>query len=180
MPLPRAKDDGSGGAPVLDIMKARVRLFDVEEYTEPFTVERKSDSATFTLDPQFKCSVEVVDDYDDGSDNGAKFFESFKYKQAKDGSWHNQENSKLGMLTKAVKPGYFDDESIPALTAEDLEGFEMHCRVKPKKNPNTGKIIGSTIDWETMKPLPAAKVAASSAATEEPDLDESDFDDLPF
>jgi len=98
MPLPRAKDDGSGGAPVLDIMKARVRLFDVEEYTEPFTVERKSDGATFTLNPQFKCSVEVVDDYDDGTDNGAKFFESFKYKQAKDGSWHTRRIASLECL----------------------------------------------------------------------------------
>jgi hypothetical protein len=35
-----------------------------------------------------------------------------------------------------------------------------------------------------MKPLPAssatAKVAAASSATEEPEIDESDFDDLPF
>jgi hypothetical protein len=149
MPLPRKKDDGTGGAPVLDIMKARVKLLDVEEYTEPFTVTRKSDGATFTLDPQFKCTVEVIDYYDEGRDNCEKFFESFRYKQTKEGVWHNQENSKLGMLTKAVKPGYFDDESIPALTKGDLEGFEMHCRVKPKKNPNSGKIIGSTIDWET-------------------------------
>jgi hypothetical protein len=180
MPLPRKKDDGTGGAPVLDIMKARVRLFDVEEYTEPFAVERKSDGATFTLDPQFKCTVEVIDDYDDGTANGATFFESFRYKQTKDGEWINQENSKLGMLTKARKPGYFDDESIPALTKEDLEDFEMHCRIKPKKNPNTGKVIGSTIDWETMKPLPTQKVAASSSASEEPGIDDPDWEDIPF
>jgi hypothetical protein len=175
MPLPRSKDDGTGRAPVLDIMKARVKLTDVVEHTEPFTVTRKSDNATFTLDPQFKCTVEVIDDYDDGADNGETFFESFKYKQTKDGEWINQENSKLGMLTKAAKPGYFDDESIPALTAEDLEGFEMHCRVKPKKNPNTGKIVGSTIDWETMKPLPTQKVATAVAGEDE-DWD----DDIPF
>jgi hypothetical protein len=78
------------------------------------------------------------------------------------------------MLTKAAKPGYFDDESIPALTAEDLEGFEMHCRVKPKKNPNTGKITGSTIDWETMKPLPTQKVATAVAGEDE------DWNDIPF
>jgi hypothetical protein len=184
MPLPRRKDDGTGAAPVLDIMKARVKLLNVEEHVEPFTVTRKSDGAAFTLDPQFKCTVEVIDDFDDGAGNGAKFFESFKYKEDKDehgnktGKWINQDNSKLGMLTQAIKPGYFDDESIPALTAEDLEGFEMHCRVKPKKNPNTGKIIGSTIDWETMKPLRAQKVAAT--VDEEPEIDESDFEDLPF
>ena len=165
---------GSSGAPVLNLLRAHVKLTDVEEYTEPFTVERKSDGATFTLDPQFKCTVEVVDDYDDGRANGTTFFESFRYKQTKDGEWINQENSKLGMLTKAVKPDYFDDESIPALTEDDLEGFEMHCRVKPKKNPNTGKIIGSTIDWETMKPLPTQKVVASAAAQED-----EDWDDIP-
>jgi hypothetical protein len=51
MPLPRKKDNGSNGAPVLDILRAHVKLTDVEEYTEPFTVTRKSDGAEFTLDP---------------------------------------------------------------------------------------------------------------------------------
>jgi hypothetical protein len=171
MPLPRRKEDGSFGAPVLDIMKARVKLFDVEEKTEPWTVERKSDGAQFTLDPQFKCSVEIVDDYDGGRDNGVMFFESFKYKQSKDGQWINQSNSKLGMLTEVVKPGYFEDESIPALTVEDLEGFELHCRIKPKKNPNTGAVTGSTIDWETMRPV-------SSRA--EVTVEEDDFSDIPL
>jgi hypothetical protein len=176
MPLPRRKDDGTGGAPVLDIMKAHVRLFDVEEHTEPFTVTRKSDGSTFTLDPQFKCTVKVIDDYDEGTDNGATFFEQFKYKWvAKNEQWENTENSKLGVLTKVIKPGYFDDLSIPALEAKDLEGFEMHCRVKPKKHPTTGKVLGSTIDWETMKPLPTkAKVVAAAAEEDEY------FSDIPF
>jgi hypothetical protein len=103
MPLPRKKDDGATGAPVLNILRAHVRLSDVEEYTEPFTVSRKSDGAEFTLDPQFKCVVEVVDDGEDGSDNGTKFFESFKYKNTqkdKSGEWINKDNSKLGMLTQ--------------------------------------------------------------------------------
>jgi hypothetical protein len=66
------------------------------------------------------------------------------------------------MLTKVVKPAYFEDAAIPDLTAGDLEGFEMLCRVKPKKNPNTGAIIGSTIDWETMQPLPRREAAATA------------------
>src|SRR5215218_5570529 len=126
MPLPRKKDaGGSSGAPVLDLLNAHVRLLDVEEYTEPFTVTRKSDGATFTLDPQFKCSVEVVDDGQGGASgaNGATFFESFRYKRNKDGEWINQDNSKLGMLTEVVKPGYYDDDTIPDLTEDDLEGF---------------------------------------------------------
>jgi len=174
MPLPRRKDDGRGGAPVLDIMKARVgELSDVEEHVEPFSVSRKSDGATFTLDPQFKCTVEIVDDYDDGTNNGATFFESFKYKQANDGRWENQENGKLGMLAKAITPGYFEDESIPELTEEDLEGFEMHCRIKPKKNPSTGAVADSTIDWETMQALPKKTTGAAAAEEDE------DFSDLP-
>jgi len=175
MPLPRKKDDGSSGAPVLNIPNAHVRLIDVEEYVEPFTVTRKTSGATFTLDPQFKCTVEVIDDGRDGSDNGKKFFEGFRYKQDKDGVWHNQENSKLGALTKVVKPGYFDDDSIPELGEEDLEGFEMNCRIKPKKNPSTGAVIGSTIDWETMNVLPT-KEKVAAVATEE----DEDFSDLPF
>jgi hypothetical protein len=178
MPLPRKKDDGTNGAPVLDILRAHVRLVDVEEYTEPFTVTRKSDGATFALDPQFKCSVEIVDDSEDGSDNGETFFESFKYKNTekdKSGEWTNKENSKLGMLTKVVKPDYFDDESIPELEASDLEGFEMICQVKPKTNPDSGKVLGSMIDWESMKAVPTKAVVAAVAAEEE-----EDFDSIPF
>jgi len=178
MPLPRRKDDGSNGAPVLNILRAHVRLIDVEEYTEPFSVTRKSDNATFMLDPQFKCTVEIVDDGEDGSDNGETFFESFKYKNTKkdkSGEWEDKENSKLGMLTKVVKPRYFEDDSIPELAEEDLEDFEFICQVKPKKNPDTGKVLGSTIDWESMKPLPQ-KAALTAVAAEE----EEDWENMPF
>jgi hypothetical protein len=181
MPLPRKKDDGSSGAPVLDILRAHVRLIDVEEHIEPFTVSRKSDGAEFMLDPQFKCTVEVVDDGEDGSDNGVKFYESFKYKNTekdKSGEWINKENSKLGMLTKVVKPNYFEDPSIPELSEEDLEGFELICQIKPKRNPDTGRVLGSQIDWESMKPLPQKPVAV--APVEVDDDPEGDFDDIPF
>ncbi len=174
MPLPRKKDAGGSGAPVLNLLRAHVRLTDVEEHIEPYTITRKSDSATFTLDPQFSCTVEVVDDGQGGSDNGAKFFEGFRYKQGKDGEWFNQKNSKLGALTEVVKPGYFDDDTIPALEASDLEGFEMLCRIKPKKSPS-GAVTGSTIEWDTMQTLPArAKVAAIA------DEEDEDFSDIPF
>jgi hypothetical protein len=178
MPLPRKKDDGSSGAPVLTIPTAHVRLMDVEEHIEPYTVTRKSDGAEFTYDPDFKCTVEVIDDGRDGDDNGVTFFEKFKYKNTKkdkSGEWINQDNSKLGALTEVVKPGYFEDDSIPDLDAEDLEGFEMLCRIKPKKNPSTGAVSGSTIDWETMQPLPK-KEAVTAATVEE----EDDFSDIPF
>jgi hypothetical protein len=176
MPLPRKKDDGSNGAPVLNILQAHVKLLDVEEFTAPYAVTRKADNAQFTLDPGFKCTVEVVDDNRDGTDNGAKFFENFKYKLDSSGTWVNKENSKLGMLTNVVKPGYFEDDTIPELSASDLEGFEMLCRIKPKKNPTTGQVTGSTIDWETMERLRKKPVAA----VPEPGEDESDFEDVPF
>jgi hypothetical protein len=194
MPLPRKKDAGGAGAPVLNILSAHVKLFDVEEHTEPYTVSRKADGSQFTLDPGFKCTVEVIDDNLDGSDNGARFFETFKYKQHTPArcklspdkrrveieetgppAWVNKENSKLGMLTNVVKPGYFDDDSIPEISEEDLEGFEMMCRIKPKKNPTNGAITGSTIDWETMRPLPTKAKAAAVVAEED-----ADFDDIPF
>ena len=57
------------------------------------------------------------------------------------------------MLTNVVKPGYFEEPPSPISTAEDLEGFEMLCRIKPKKNP-PGSDIGSTIEWDTMQALP--------------------------
>jgi len=177
MPLPRKKDDGSTGAPVLNILRAHVRLTDVEEHIEPFVVTRKSDGAEFTYDPQFSCTVEVIDDGAVGTDNGAKFFEKFKYKKDKNGEWHNQENSKLGSLAEVVKPGYFEDDSIADLTADDLEGFEMLCRIKPKKN-QSGVITGSTIEWDTMQPLPSkAKEKVAAVVAEEED---DNFNDIPF
>jgi hypothetical protein len=129
------KDDGLSGAPVLDLMKCRVRLFDVIEHTEPYTVTKKSTGAEYQLDPQFECTVEILNDYEDGSANGTKFYEGFRYTLDKDGEWHNNSNSKLGQLTQVVKPGYFDDHFIAPLSADDLEGFEMICRIEPKKNP---------------------------------------------
>jgi hypothetical protein len=181
MPLPRKKDEGGAGAPVLNILSAHVKLVDVEEHTKPYTVTRKSDGTEFTLDPAFNCTVEIIDDNRDGSDNGAKFFEAFKYKNSekdKSGDWINSQNSKLGALSEVIKPGYFDDPTIPELTADDLEGFEMFCRVKPEKNPNTGAVIGSTIDWETMQPLPRRE--AASVAQVEADDPEDDFEVIPL
>jgi len=174
MPLPRKKDAGGTGAPVLNILRAHVRLTDVEEHTEPYTVTRKSDGATFQFDPDFSCTVEAVDDGQDGSDNGVTFFERFRYKQDEDGGWFNQKNSKLGALSEEVKPGYFDDDTIPALETSDLEDFEMLCRIKPKKN-TSGQVTGSTIEWDTMQALP--KKPGETAATSE---EETDFSDIPF
>jgi hypothetical protein len=184
MPLPRRRDAGSSGAPVLNLPHARVRLLSVEEHTEPRQVTRKADGAKFTLDPQFNVTVEVIDDGNDGTDNGARFYEGFRYKQDDNGEWFLQENSKLGALASIVKPGYFDDPSIPELTASDLTGFEMLCRVKPKKNPTTGIVIGSTIDWETMLRAPEDKVGSFSSksreSSAESSADESDWEDIPF
>lgn len=186
MPLPRRKDEGGAKAPVLDILTARVRLTEVEEKSEPYTVTRKADGAAFTLDPGFNCRVEVLDDGDDGSDNGAVFFEMFKYKQDKNGAWFNNSNSKLGKLTEVVKPGYFEDTSIADLTEDDLEDFEMLCRIKPKKNPQSGQIVGSTIDWETMRPVrdgggkPERATVPDDGDGGVREVNEEDFDDLPF
>jgi hypothetical protein len=177
MSLPRRKDAGSSGAPVLNILRAHVKLIDVEEYTEPYTKTRKSDGATFTLDPQFSCTVEVIDDGQGGDNNGARFFEGFRYKQDKNSEWFNQEYSKLGMLTNVVKRGYFEDLAIPDLEAEDLEGFEMLCRIKPKKN-SSGQTTGSTIEWDTMQALPKKPAAPAPAETE--DDPEDGFSDIPF
>lgn len=185
MPLPRQTDDGSGGAPVLDILRAHVRLFDVEEHEKPYTVTRKSDGAEFQKDPGFTCTVEVLDDGSDQSDRGVTFFENFRYKNTKkdkSGDWINKENSKLGQLTNVVKPGYFEDESIPDLTAADLEDFELICRLKPRKDPSSGKIRGTTIDWETMQAVPKEPMAVVSETAQEAgkDDDEDIFDDIPF
>ena len=155
-----------------------MRLLDVVEHVEPYTVTRKKDGAEFSYDPDFKCTVEVVDDGADGTDNGTKFFERFRYKMDKSGAWHNQENSKLGMLAKVVKQGYFEDPSIPELEAEDLEGFEMMCSIKPSRNLN-GVVVGSSVEWDTMRPVRKLTTVPDQGPPEM-DEEEEDFDSIPF
>ncbi len=61
--------------------------------------------------------------------------------------------------------------SVVTLTAEDLEAFEMRCRIKPKKNPQTGQVLGSTVDWETMRRLPeTGKPVASPVPAGDPSV----------
>ena len=113
-----------------------------------------------------------MDDYGDGSFNGATFFESFRYKYNKrEQRWENAENSKLGALTEVRKPRYFEDASIPDLTEDDLEEFELECRVKPRKTPD-GRVTGSTIAWETMRPVQTAKAKARAMSQAEAEEDD--------
>jgi hypothetical protein len=179
MPKPRQKDDGGSGAPILDILSAHVRLEDVAEYEEPYEVTRERDGATFKLDPGFNCKVVVVAGHDaDGEDaKDETFFEKFRYSNTekdKTGEWILKENSKLGRLAKVVHPDYFTDDSVPDLSEEDLKGFEFLCSIVPKKVPDTGKVIGSMIAWESIRRLPA-RVGAPSG-----EIDEGDFEDIPF
>jgi hypothetical protein len=180
MPKPRQKDDGTSGAPVLDILSAHVRLEDVTEHEEPYETTRERDGATFRYDPGFNCKVVIVRGHDsEGEDaKGETFFEKFRYantKKDKSGEWILKENSKLGKLAKVVNTDYFEDESIEDLSEEDLEGFEFVCSIIPKKIPDSGKVIGSTIAWESMRRLPA-KVGPSGAV----EVEEEDFEDIPF
>jgi hypothetical protein len=175
MPLPRRKESGASAAPVLNLLRARVKLVDVEEYETPRQVTRKSDGATFWLDPQFSCTVVVVDDGQDGRDNSAKFYESFRYKEDPEtGEWTLRQYSKLGALAQVLRPNYFEDPTIPELTAEDLEGAEIVCRIKPKKNAS-GQVTGSMIEWDSMSPAPKRE---ASENLDEEELE--DWEQIPF
>jgi hypothetical protein len=76
-----------------------------------------------------------------------------------------------------VHPDYFSNDNVPDLSEEDLEDFEFVCSVVPKKVPDSGKVVGSTIAWESMRRLPAQKVGPSGAA---PGVEEEDFSDIPI
>jgi hypothetical protein len=149
-------------------------LIDVEEHVEPYTITRKSDKATFTLDPQFSCTIEVIDDGRAVITTAQSSSKASATSKEKTASGSNQENSKLGMLTNVVKPSYFEDPSIPELEASDLEDFELMGRIKSKKNPS-GQATGSTIEWDTMQAL-LTKEKVVPAAVEE----EDGFSDISF
>jgi hypothetical protein len=175
MPLPRRKESGATAAPILNLLRARIKLVDVEEYETPRQVTRRSDNATFTLDPQFSCTVEVLDDGENGDYNGSRFFESFRYKQDPEtGEWILRQYSKLGVLAEIVRPGYFDDEDLESLSEYDLEGFQLLARIKPKKN-SAGKAVGSILEWDSLSAVPT-RTTSSKAEQEEIE----DWEGLPF
>jgi hypothetical protein len=140
-------------APVIDLPQAKVKILEAELHPEPYEVTSAA-GATFTIDPNLNCKIEIVDDLDEGDHDGAKFYDSFKlkYDDAED-AWTVRDGTKLGALAKARYGNDFF-ESDEAFDEDDMVGFVFMAKVEPKTNFSTGKVTGSTLSWETIMRIP--------------------------
>lgn len=180
MPLKKAQKKEST-APVLDIPVAQVKIQSAELYEEPREITTEAGS-TFTVDPNFNCLIEIVDDFGDGTHDGVTFYESFKLKQDDDGDWELRDGTKFGALVKArYGNDFFQTEQ--EFDEADFEDFVFQAKVQPKKNFSTGQVVGSTLHYETIMAIPTPKKKGEPKTEAEAQAqleDEKDFDDIPF
>jgi hypothetical protein len=144
------------GAPIMTIPMAKVQLNHPEFRSEPVEIDSKDGSRTFTVDPGLNAQVEIIDDHGDGTYDGTKFWQNFKLKwNEEEETWELRDGTALGALARARYGGnIFEKEGALNFEARDFDGFEYMCKVVPKKNPNTGQLIGSMCHHETIMALP--------------------------
>ena len=152
-------------APVIDLPQARVKILEAELHPEPYEVTSAA-GATFTIDPNLNCKIEIVDDLDEGDHDGAKFYDAFKlkYDDAED-AWTVRDGTKLGALAKARYGNDFF-ESDEAFDEDDMVGCVFMAKVEPKTNFSTGKVTGSTVSWETIMRVPNPRKKKGKKAEE--------------
>jgi hypothetical protein len=144
-------------APVVTIPQAKVKLVDTEFRPEPQEIAKSDGKGTFTVDPGLNAQVVVLDDMDDGTNDGLKFWQNFNLKWDEDGeTWEMRDGTTLGALIKARFGNDFDFESDEPFDLEEdnFEGFEFLTKIVPKKNPTTGQLVGSMCHHETILPIP--------------------------
>jgi hypothetical protein len=175
------KSAGSGGAPSLDILAAKLRIVEAELSLEEKEVNLDN-GRSFVAEPNLNVKVEVVKNLvEPGADEGVKFFDRFKLKRDDDGDWTFAKYSKLGNLI-AVRygEGWFEDPSAE-FEESDFEGFELIAQVEPKTDPKGNPLAGSTINWKSIRAAGGAdeREAGEKRAQAERE-EEEDFDDIPF
>jgi len=195
---------GSGGAPSLDILAAKLRIVEAELSLEEKEVNLDN-GRSFVAEPNLNVKVEVVKNLvEPGTDEGVRFYDRFKLKKDDDGDWTFAKYSKLGNLI-AVRygEGWFEDPSA-GFEEGDFEGFEFVAQVEPKTDPKGKPLTGSVINWKSMRAaggsdentaqelkeeaqkdpheelMRARKAATEAKRAEAEKEEEEDFDDIPF
>jgi hypothetical protein len=146
--------------PVVTIPQAKVKLVDVEFHPQPRELTTKDGTRTFTVDPGLNAQVVVVDDMDDGTYDGLKFYQNFRMKWNEDAEeWEIREGTALGNLFRAKYGQGFDFESEEdfEFDEDDFENFMYMTKIVPKKNPSTKQEIGSMCHHETIMAIPDPK-----------------------
>jgi hypothetical protein len=168
-------------APVLDIPIAQVKIVEGTLFEEPQEIE-KSAGGSFTVDPNFNCLVEIVEDFGDGSSDGAQFYESFKLKDDGQGGWELRDGTKLAALAKARYGQDFFTSDVE-FNELDFIGFVFQAKVQPKKHFTTKQVVGTCLNHESITaiPKPKKKGQKPTAQEEKAELEkEADFNELDF
>jgi hypothetical protein len=174
------KSAGSGGAPSLDILAAKLRIVEAELSLEERQVNL-GDGRSFVAEPNLNVKVEVVKNLvEPGADEGVRFYDRFKLKKD-DGDWIFAKYSKLGnLITVRYGEEWFEDPSAE-FEEGDFEGFEFVAQVEPKTDPKGNPLTGSVINWKSMRAAGGADEREAEAKRAEAEKEtEEDFDDIPF
>lgn len=167
--------------PVMEIPVAQLKIKHLEYITEPKEITMEN-GHSFTVDPQLDCILEVIDDFQEGEHDGATFRDRFKLKENDDGEWEGRGGTKLGALLEArYGRDYWDSDQ--EFDEADFEDFIFQAKVQEKKNPNSGQITGSMVNYETITavPKPKKKGAKPTPVEEQAQQEEDeDFDSIPF
>jgi hypothetical protein len=159
VPTAPAKESG---APIITVEQAKVKLIDPEFSVEPVEVEGK-DGSTWSRDPGLNALVEIVDDMDDGTYDGIRFYQNFRLLKNEHGQYELREGGSLGSLvnafnkTRTGEPFDFDSDNQFDFDMTEWNGFEFMSKIVPKKNPTTKQLCGSMCHHETIMAIPDPK-----------------------
>jgi hypothetical protein len=175
------KSADGGGAPILDILAAKLRILEAELTLEETEVNLDS-GRSFVAEPNLNVKLEVVKNLvEPGNDEGVTFYDRFKLKKDKKGDWIFAKYSKLGKLI-IVRYGedWFGDPD-EEFEESDFEGFEFIARVEQKTDPKGNPLVGSSVDWKSLRPAGGADEKEAEQAQAEAEQEaEEDFDNIPF
>jgi hypothetical protein len=173
------KSAGSGGAPSLDILAAKLRIVEAKLSLDEKTVTLDN-GRSFVAEPNLNVKVEVVKNLVEAwTEVGVKFYDRFKLKKDEDGDWTFAKYSKLGnLITVRYGEEWFEDPSAE-FEEGDFEGFEFVAQVEPKTDPKGNPLTGSVINWKSMRAAGGADEREAEAKRAEKETEE-DFDDVPF
>ena len=176
------KSATSGGAPSLDILAARLRVLEAELTLEEQEITPEK-GTPFVAEPNLNLKLEVVRNLvEPGVDEGVKFYDRFKLKQADDDDWVFAKYSKLGNLIKIrYGEGWFDDPDAE-FDENDFLDFEFVAQVEPKTDPKGNPLNGSTINWKSIRRAGGYddQDVGEKQSRGADGKEEDDFDDIPL
>jgi hypothetical protein len=158
IPTAPAKESG---APIITVPQAKVRLIEPEFHPEPREIDNPKTGKTFTIDPGLNAQIEIVDDMDDGTYDGIRFYQNFRLLWSDENQrWELRAGGSLGALvnafvkTRTGKPFDFDSGKPFNFNIDEWQDFEFMTKVVPKKNPTTKQEVGSMCHHETIMAIP--------------------------